>query len=149
MDVYHDQLKHGDKIKAKIHTIKLVTICNPILMPKPNPNPNSIDGEVLKRVKIFKYLGRQYLGILPLLFCTRSNGRLRVVSICRITKERDRACFRLKHKTDFIVIHGITKTNSGRLPSLGSWTQGTYHVIAQICAGDCSVAMGAEKGHPK
>jgi hypothetical protein len=49
------------KIKANVHTIKHVTICNPILMTKPNHNPIPIDGEVLEPVKVLKYLGPQYL----------------------------------------------------------------------------------------
>jgi hypothetical protein len=30
-------------------------------MPKTNHNPNHFDGEVLELVKVFKYLGQQYL----------------------------------------------------------------------------------------
>ncbi len=55
MDVEHNHLSHGGKIKANIHTIERKTICNPILMPKPNHNRNRIDGEVLKLVEVFKY----------------------------------------------------------------------------------------------
>jgi hypothetical protein len=61
MEVEHNHHSHGGNIKANVHTIKHVMICNPILMPKPNHNPNRIDGEVLEPVKILKYLGRQYL----------------------------------------------------------------------------------------
>ena len=61
MEVEHNHLLHGGKIEANVHTIKHVTICNPILMPKPNHNSIPIDGEVLEPVKVLKYLGRQYL----------------------------------------------------------------------------------------
>jgi hypothetical protein len=61
MVVFNRFYLHGGKIEANVHTIEHVKICNPILMHKPNHNPNCIDRELLEPVEVYKYLGCQYL----------------------------------------------------------------------------------------